>query len=176
MKPTLLDRVHFPVTGWWGHAAPFAFETGYRPAEGIARATVGTAPMISIAALEVGVDIALQAPMAQVRAKSLAMTGVFARLIAERCAGFGLEIISPAEPTRRGSQVSVAHPEAYPIMQALIARGVIGDFRAPDVLRFGMTPLYLGFAELWDAVEVLRDVMHTEQWRESRFNQRRKVT
>ena len=176
VKPALLDRVHFPVTGWWGHAAPFAFETGYRPAEGIARATVGTAPMISIAALEVGVDIALQAPMAQVRAKSLAMTGVFARLIAERCDGFGLEIISPAEPTRRGSQVSVAHPEAYPIMQALIARGVIGDFRAPDVLRFGMTPLYLGFAELWDAVEVLRDVMHTEQWRESRFNQRRKVT
>lgn len=176
VKPSLLDRVRFPVTGWWGHAAPFAFETGYRPAEGIARATVGTAPMISIAALEVGVDIALQAPMEQVRAKSLTMTGVFARLIAERCAGFGLEIISPAEPARRGSQVSVAHPEAYPIMQALIARGVIGDFRAPDVLRFGMTPLYLGFAELWDAVEVLRDVMHSGQWREARFNQRRKVT
>ncbi len=176
VNPALLDRARFPVTGWWGHAAPFAFETGYRPAEGIARATVGTAPMISIAALEVGVDIALQAPMADVRAKSLAMTGVFARLIAQRCAGFGLTVISPAEPDRRGSQVSVAHADAFPIMQALISRLVIGDFRAPDVLRFGMTPLYLGFAELWDAVEILRDVMQSGQWREPQFNLRRKVT
>ena len=132
--------------------------------------------MISIAALEVGVDIALQAPMAQVRAKSLAMTSVFAQLISERCQGFGLNIISPADPALRGSQVSVAHPDAYPIMQALVSRGVIGDFRAPDVLRFGMTPLYVGFAELWDAVEILRDVMQTGQWREARFNERRKVT
>ena len=176
VAPRLLADMRFPITGWWGHAAPFAFEAGYRPADGIARATVGTAPMISIAALEVGVDLALEAPMAAVRAKSVAMTDVFARLVQQRCAGYGLEIVSPADAAKRGSQVSVAHPNAYPIMQALIAHNVIGDFRAPDVLRFGMTPLYLGFTELWDAVEVLRLVLVEETWKQPRFNVRRSVT
>ena len=176
VNPDLLDRARFPVTGWWGHAAPFAFEVGYRPASGIARATVGTAPMISIAALEVGVDIALQAPMAQVRAKSLAMTSVFAQLISERCQGFGLNIISPADPALRGSQVSVAHPDAYPIMQALVSRGVIGDFRAPDVLRFGMTPLYTRYDDLGRAVAALADILRQQSFREARFQVRRLVT
>ena len=176
IRPDLVSRARFPLTGWLGHAAPFAFEPGYRPAAGVARATVGTPPMLSLAALEVGVDIALQAPMAHVRAKSLVMTGMFADLIAQRCAGLGLSVISPADPAQRGSQISVTHAHAYPIMQALIARGVIGDFRAPDVLRFGMTPLYLGFAELWDAVEVLRDVLVQESWRAPQFNVRNAVT
>ena len=176
VAPRLLPDARFPITGWWGHAAPFAFEAGYRPADGIARATVGTAPMISIAALEVGVDIALEAPMAAVRAKSVAQSEIFARLVRERCAGQGLTIVSPDDPAKRGSQVSVAHPHAYPIMQALIAAKVIGDFRAPDVLRFGMTPLYLGFAELWDAVEVLRGVLAEETWKQPQFNVRRNVT
>ncbi len=176
VAPRLLADARFPITGWWGHAAPFAFEAGFRPADGIARATVGTAPMISIAALEVGVDLALEAPMAAVRAKSVAMTDVFARMVQQRCAGYGLEIVSPADAARRGSQVSVAHPNAYPVMQALIAHNVIGDFRAPDVLRFGMTPLYLGFAELWDAVEVLRRVLSEESWKQPQFNVRRSVT
>lgn len=176
VAPRLLADACFPITGWWGHAAPFSFEAVFRPADGIARATVGTAPIISIAALEVGVDLALEAPMAAVRAKSVAMTDVFARLVQQRCAGHGLEIISPADAAKRGSQVSVAHPNAYPVMQALIAHNVIGDFRAPDVLRFGMTPLYLGFAELWDAVEVLRRVLAEETWKRPQFNVRRSVT
>jgi kynureninase len=176
VAPRLLPGARFPITGWWGHAAPFAFEALYRPADGIARATVGTAPMISVAALEVGVDIALEAPMAAVRAKSVAQTEIFVRLVRERCAGFGLTIVSPDDPSKRGSQVSVAHPNAYPIMQALIAHNVIGDFRAPDVLRFGMTPLYLGFAELWDAVDLLRRVLAEGTWKQPQFNVRRSVT
>lgn len=176
VEPRLLPEARFPITGWWGHAAPFAFEAGFRPADGITRATVGTAPMISIAALEVGVDIALEVPMAAVRAKSVAQTEIFADLVRERCAGFGLNIVSPDDTARRGSQVSVAHKQAYPVMQALIASNVIGDFRAPDVLRFGMTPLYLGFAELWDAVEVLRRVLAEEIWKQPQFNVRRNVT
>ena len=168
--------IRFPLTGWLGHAAPFAFEGSYRPAAGIARAVVGTPPMLSLAALEVGVDIALQAPIAKVREKSMLQTRLFADLVAQECAGHGLVLASPVDPARRGSQVCFAHPDAYPIMQALIARGVIGDFRAPDILRFGMTPLYLRFADLWDAVAVLREVLATDAWRAAEFAVRRKVT
>ena len=176
VAPRLQAAAVFPLTGWLGHAQPFAFETDYRPAEGIARAVVGTPPMLSLAALEVGVDIALDAPMPLLREKSLRQAEVFAALVAQRCAGHGLRLISPGDPARGGSQVCFAHAEAYPIMQALIARGVIGDFRAPDVLRFGLTPLYLGYAELWDAVAVLAEVMRSAAWDQPRFRARRKVT
>ncbi len=132
--------------------------------------------MLSLAALEVGVDIALAAPIAEVRAKSLQQTELFAGLVAQECSGFGLRLASPTDPARRGSQVCFAHEHAYPIMQALIARGVIGDFRAPDILRFGVTPLYLGYAELWDAVQTLRTVMASDEWRAERFQTRQKVT
>jgi kynureninase len=165
-----------PLTGWLGHAAPFAFEHGYRPAAGIARATVGTPPMLSLAALEVGVDIALTTPIAAVRAKSLRQTAIFADLVAQHCAGHDLRLASPADPAQRGSQVCFSHPHAYPIMQALIARGVIGDFRAPDILRFGITPLTLGYAELYDAVAILADILARETWREPQYAVRNKVT
>jgi kynureninase len=122
------------------------------------------------------VDIALEAPIAVVRAKSVAQTTLFAELVAQECAGHGLVLASPTDPARRGSQVCFAHPEAYPIMQALIARGVIGDFRAPDILRFGITPLYLRYADLWEAVQILRSVLASGEWREARFNVRNKVT
>jgi kynureninase len=167
---------HYPITGWFGHAAPFAFEHAYRPAAGIARAITGTPPMLSLAALEAGIDLALEAPIAAVREKSLRQTSIFAELVAEHCANFGLRLASPPDPARRGSQVCFAHQHAYPIMQALIARGVIGDFRAPDILRFGVTPLYLRYADLWDAVQVLRAVMESGEWRAERFNKRQKVT
>jgi kynureninase len=168
--------MRLPLTGWWGHVAPFAFEPGYRAAAGIDPLQVGTPPILSLAALEVGLDIALQAPMAQVREKSLRQTSLFADLVAQRCMGFGLRLISPADPGRRGSQVCFAHPQAYPVMQALIARGVLGDVRAPDILRFGITPLTLRYAELWDAVESLRLVLTREEWRAERFHRRQAVT
>jgi len=173
--PRHVERFWQPLAGWIGHAAPFEFTPGYRPAPGIARYQCGTPPILSLAALECGVDTVLAAEplggMAALRAKSLALTRLFADLVEARCAGHGLAVTSPRDDALRGSQVCLARPEgAYAIVQALIARGVIGDFRAPDVLRFGFTPLYVGFADVWDAVEQLRQVLATQQWRDARFH------
>ena len=176
VAPRLQEELRYPLTGWLGHAAPFAFEPAYRPAAGIARATVGTPPMLSLAALEVGVDIALQAPMAHVRAKSLRQTTLFANLLAEHCAAWNFRLASPADPQARGSQICLAHSEAYPIMQALIARKIIGDFRAPDILRFGITPLYTRYIDLWYAAEALRLVMANAEWQSPKHLARKEVT
>ena len=176
VAPRLQAGLVYPVTGWLGHAAPFAFETGYRPGAGIARTMVGTPPVLSLAALEVGVDIALQAPMAAVRAKSEQQTTLFATLLEEMAGPWGFRLVSPRDAGLRGSQVCLAHDQAYPIMQALIAAGVIGDFRAPDVLRFGITPLYTRFVDLWDAAAALRMVMVRGAWQDKAHQERRAVT
>ena len=170
-----------PLSGWLGHAAPFAFTTDYQPAAGMARFTCGTPPMLSLAALECGVDTVLAAQphggLPALREKSIALTDLFIRLVESRCEGHGLTLVTPREPQDRGSQASFAHPtDGYSIMQALIARGVIGDFRAPDILRFGFTPLYTRFVDVWDAVNHLEQVMTTGEWREPRFNVRAAVT
>ena len=165
-----------PLSGWLGHAAPFAFETGYRPAPGIAQALCGTPPVLSLIALECGVDTLLAADIQAIHAKSMRMTDLFIALVEARCAGLGLTLAAPRDPRIRGSQVSFRHAEGYPIMQALIARGVIGDFRAPDILRFGITPLYLRFVDIWRAVEVLRDVLAARSWDAPRFKARAAVT
>ena len=179
--PRHVERFWQPLAGWIGHAAPFEFTPGYRPAPGITRYQCGTPPILSLAALECGVDTVLAAEplggMAALRAKSLALTRLFAERVEARCAGQGLTVVSPREDALRGSQVCLARTEgAYAIVQALIARGVIGDFRAPDILRFGFTPLYLGYTDAWDAAEQLAQVMETGQWREARFAQRQAVT
>jgi kynureninase len=169
----LQDDLRLPLTGWLGHAEPFAFESNYRPAGGIARTVVGTPPILSLAALEAGIDIALEAPMATLRAKSQRLVDMFIALMAAQPE---FRLLTPNQPSRRGSQVAFAHPHGYAIMQALIERGVIGDFRAPDVLRFGLAPLYVRFVDVWDAVALLRDVMHSGAWREGAKRDRRKVT
>jgi len=176
VAPRLQEAVRYPLTGWLGHAAPFAFEPAYRPGAGIARTMVGTPPVLSLAALEVGVDIALQAPMDQVRAKSVHQTTLFAALLEQRCGPWGFRLASPRDSARRGSQLCLAHDQAYPIMQALIARGVIGDFRAPDILRFGITPLYTRYTDLWEAAEALRLVMVRGEWQQAHHRARRAVT
>ena len=173
--PRLHADLTFPITGWLGHAEPFAFAPEFEPARGIARARVGTPPILSLAALAVGVDLMLEAPAAAVRQKSLRLFDVFAALVAERCAGLGLCLLTPAVPAQRGSQISFSHPHAYPVMQALIARGVIGDVRTPDILRFGLTPLTLRYVEIWHAVEALREVLASAAWRRPEFQVRRKV-
>ena len=173
VAPRLQADLRLPLTGWLGHAEPFAFESLYRPATGIARAVVGTPPILSLAALEIGIDVSLEGPMSAVREKSSRLAELFITLMAQEP---GFELLTPRDRERRGSQVSFAHPHGHAIMQALIERDVIGDFRAPDVLRFGLAPLYVRFADVWDAVEVLRDVMRTEAWREDRFQQQRQVT
>jgi kynureninase len=170
-----------PLAGWFGHAAPFDFATEYRPAAGITRFACGTPPIVSLAALECGVDTLLAADaaggMTAVRAKSIALTDLFIELVERRCAGRGLSLVTPREPARRGSQVSLAHGDgAHAIMQALIARGVIGDFRAPDVLRFGLAPVYTRFVDAWDAVERLARVLESGEWRDDAFRIRAAVT
>ncbi len=176
VAPALQDAARFPLTGWLGHADPFAFHASFQPAGGIARATVGTPSILALAALEVGVDIALRAPMAAVRAKSLRQGAVLMELLERLCPEGELSLATPVAEDARGSQVSVRHPEAYAVMQALIARGVIGDFRTPDLLRFGITPLTLRYADLWDAVSTLNDVLRSRAWDDSRYRVRQQVT
>lgn len=181
VAPRHAERFWQPLAGWMGHAAPFEFTPGYRPAPGIRRYLCGTPAVISLAALECGVDTVLAAEahggIGALRSKSLALTRAFAELVESRCGGHGLTRVSPRDDAQRGSQVCLAHPtQGYAMVQALIARGVVGDFRAPQVLRFGFTPLYLRFVDVWDAVEHLRLMLRHEEWRAARFNQKAAVT
>ena len=187
VHPRHTDRCWQPLAGWWGHAAPFAFTPDYRPAPGITRYQCGTQPILSLTALECGVDTLLAAEplggMAALRRKSLALSDLFMALVRARLPGHGLGVATPEPQAQRGSQVSLTRDEgAYSIVQALIARGVIGDFRvgdgqnSPDILRFGFTPLYIGYADVWHAVEHLRQVMDRGEWRDARFASRQAVT
>jgi kynureninase len=190
VHPRHAERFTQPLSGWMGHATPFAFTADYAPAPGIARALCGTPPVLSMAALDCGIDTVLAAePLGGVealRAKSLALTALFMRLIEERCDGHGLTIVTPRDDAQRGSQVGLARDEgAYAIVQALIARGVIGDFRAGlpahpsdarDVMRFGFAPLYIRYADVWEAVEHLRAVLDSGEWQQARFNKKAAVT
>ena len=177
--PRHADRFWQPLAGWMGHAAPFEFTPGYRPAAGISRYLCGTPPVLSLAALECGVDTVLAAQalggLPALRAKSLALTRLFSAQVQAHCPA--LSLVSPADDAQRGSQVCFGHAEiGYPVMQALIHRGVIGDFRAPDVLRFGFTPLYLRFVDAFDAAEHLCQVLDSGEWQRPEFNQRQAVT
>ena len=200
VRPGLVNRFVQPLSGWLGHAAPFAFDTDYQPAPGIARYVCGTPPVLAMAALECGVDTLLAAGplggMAALRAKSLALTRSFITLVADRCAGHGLVLASPDADAQRGSQVCLAFDAAspagqagaaYAVVQALIGRGVVGDFRAgapatattnglDDILRFGVTPLYTRFVDVWDAVDHLRAVLASGEWQRPCFAQRGAVT
>ena len=169
-----------PLSGWMGHAAPFAFAPDYAPAGGITRFLCGTPPILSLAALECGVDTVLAAEahggLAAIRRKSIALTDLFIELVESRCHGHDLSLVTPRNANERGSQVCFAHEAGYAIIQALIEHGVMGDFRAPDILRFGIAPLYTRFVDVWDAVDRLKDVLASERWREPRFSVRAAVT
>ena len=179
VQPRHAERFWQPLAGWMGHAAPFEFTPGYRPAAGISRYLCGTPPVLSLAALECGVDTVLAAQplggMQALRAKSLALTRLFAAQVQAHSPA--LRLVSPLDDAQRGSQVCFGHESiAYPVMQALIHRGVIGDFRAPDILRFGFTPLYMRFVDAFDAAEQLRQVLASGEWQRPEFNQRQVVT
>jgi kynureninase len=165
-----------PLWGWMGHAAPFDFETSYRPAGAVGQLRVGTPPILSLAALECGVASVAALGIEHLRVKSIALSEMFITLVERECAGHGLELASPREAHRRGSQVSLRHAEGYAIVQALIAEGVIGDFRAPDLLRFGFAPAYLRFVDIWDAVAALRAIMESGSWDRPEHRERAKVT
>jgi kynureninase len=192
--PRHAERFWQPLAGWMGHAAPFQFTPDYTPAAGIQRFLCGTPAVLAMAALDCGVDTVLAAEpfggMAALRKKSIALTEAFIALAEARCAELGIRLASPRDAAQRGSQVclSLAAPlqhAAYSVVQALIERGVIGDYRAgdparldavPHILRFGFTPLYIGFADVFDAVEHLHQVLTSEAWQEARFNKIEAVT
>ena len=187
VHPKHTDRCWQPLSGWWGHAAPFEFTPDYKPATGIARYQCGTQPMLSLIALDTALDTFLNIEklggMRALRKKSLALTGLFMHLVHAQLADHGFGIATPIEEDLRGSQVSLTRSEgAYAIVQALIARGVIGDFRAgdgqsePDILRFGLAPLYTRFADVWHAVRHLKEVMDSGDWQQPRFSQKNTVT
>lgn len=176
VAPRLRERFWQPLSGWWGHARPFAMESRYDADAGIGRFLCGTQPITSMAMVECGLDIFAQTSMAELRTKSLALTDLFITLVETRCVGFPLTLVTPRGHAIRGSHVSYEHPNGYAVMQALIARGVIGDYREPRIMRFGFTPLYTSFADVWDAVEVLRDVLETGAWQSAQFNERTLVT
>jgi kynureninase len=198
VNPRHIDRFWQPLSGWWGHASPFAFTPDYQPARGIGRYLCGTQPIVSLSLLECGLDVFAAAEnlggIAALRTKSLALTDLFIALVEQRCAGFGLGLATPRDHAQRGSQVCLTRDAgaegsgAFAIVQALIARGVIGDFRAgdatgtgtqsamPDILRFGFTPLYIGFEDVWNAAEHLRSVLESGEWKLPQFNQSHAVT
>ncbi len=165
-----------PLSGWHGHSAPFAFETGYKPAVGIERFLCGTQPVLSMIALHEAMKMWSRVDMNQLRKKSMALTDLFIDLVENRCADIGFELASPRDANTRGSQVSFSHEDGYPIMQALIAANVIGDFRAPDILRFGFTPLYTRYVDVWDAVDRLSDIMLNKKYDTPEFRQKSAVT
>ena len=172
----LQEQLLSPLRGWMGHAEPFAFTDDYVPAPGISRFLAGTPPMLSLIGLESGIESFGGIDMDQVWAKSIGLFDLFADLVEERCGGHGLTCISPRDPAARGSHISFRHPNAFEICQALIADEVIGDFRSPDVVRFGLTPLYLAYEDIWEGVERLRRILESGRWREPRFAVRGKVT
>ncbi|MCQ8782114.1 kynureninase [Mangrovibrevibacter kandeliae] len=176
VAPGLQARATQPLSGWFGHAAPFAFDSGYRPADGIDRFLTGTPGVISMSALDAALDIFDAVEMAALRTKSVALCELFLAQVEARCRGLGVALVSPREADRRGSQVSFAHPNAYAVMQALIARRVVGDFRAPDILRFGFTPLYTRYTDAFDAAAVMHEVLASGEWERPEFNVRRAVT
>ena len=174
VAPRHQARVRPALCGWLGHDAPFDFDPAYRPAAGVARLRVGTPPVLQLAALEASLDIWDTVDMAALRAASLALTDAFIAGVEGTCPT--LTLATPRAHDQRGSQVSFRHPEGFAIMQALIARGVVGDFRAPDILRFGFTPLFIGLADVARAVEIVADVMAHDLWDRPEYKIRSRVT
>jgi kynureninase len=174
VAPRHADVAPPALSGWMGHEAPFAFDLDYRPGGGIERMRIGTPPIIALAALDAALDAWEGVSMQDVRNASIALSELFIAEVEKRCPS--LTLASPRDATRRGSQVSFRHPDGYAIMRALIARGVIGDFRAPDALRFGFTPLYIGEAEVRGAVDILAEVLDNKLWDKPEYRQKELVT
>ncbi|MDQ6856502.1 MAG: kynureninase [Candidatus Dormibacteraeota bacterium] len=176
VRAGLHEGLRNPVPGWLGHAEPFAFEPDFRPSSGITSMITGSPHILQLTSLESAVDLWLEVDMTAVRAKSVQLTETFIDLVETRCQGMGFELASPREAASRGSQVSFSHAQGYGIARALIERGVVGDFRSPDVCRFGFAPLYVRHVDVWDAVEQLHDVMTTGAYRDPRFSEMAEIT
>ncbi len=163
-----------PLSGWWGHAAPFAFDRDFRPDAGIKQFLCGTQPIISLRGVDVALDAIEGVEVAALRQKSLALTELFMARVAALLPS--LDIVTPRQPSLRGSHVGISFDKGYAVVQAMIERGVIGDFRTPDLMRFGFAPLYVRFQDVWDAAEILADCVNAEVWRDPRFSRQLGVT
>lgn len=171
-----IPNVRQPLTGWHGHAKPFDFSHDYVPHPSIDRMLTGTAPQLGVLALEAALEVFEGADMQMLRDKSVALCNLFIALCDQQLQGLGVELRTPRDAEQRGSQVSLAHANAYPVMQALIARGIVGDFRAPDILRFGFAPLYIRYVDVWDSVVALREILEQKEWDRPEFLARKSVT
>ena len=169
-------NIHQPLTGWWAHAEPFAFKQEFTSDKGIRAFLCGTQPILSMQALNVALDVVEGIDMRVVREKSMALTTLFADLVIEKCAQYGVALFGPDDAGKRGSQVSFTHQNGQALMQALIAHGVIGDFRQPDIIRFGFSPLYVSFADVRNAAQILSDILSTGEWKQKKFTQSGTVT
>ncbi len=176
VSPKHYDQFWQPLSGWWGHKNPFQMAPEYDPAQGIKQFLCGTQPIVSLSLIECGLDISLAAGMSAIRKKSLALTDLLIELVETRCAGFNLTLATPRTHADRGSHVSFCHPHGFAIVQALIERGVIGDYREPEIIRLGITPLYNSFTDIWDAVDILHDILKTASWDQAKFHKRGAVT
>lgn len=177
VAPRHQEAVHNVLSGWHGHAAPFDFEPHYRPAPGVRRFATGSPPILSYAALNASLDIWERVDLDEVRAKSVALTSLFIDLLDDLVdPALGLALATPRDPERRGSQVSYLHPQGYPVVRALADRGVVGDYREPDFVRFGFAPLYLRHVDVHDAATALAEVLREELWRDERYARRLTVT
>ncbi len=176
VRESLQEELQSPLSGWMGHAAPFEFRDDYQAAPGLSRFLCGTPPILSLLALEIGLDLIADTDIVALAAKSAALFEMFAERIDARCADHGLELVTPREPEHRGSHISYSHESGWPIMQALIERGVIGDFRTPNILRFGLTPLYTSYEDVWRATESLGEILDAETWCDKRFAAAKAVT
>lgn len=171
VAPRLMPSFSHPLSGWWGHAAPFAMQADFQACPTIRSALCGTQPTVSLSLVECGLDIFARTDMAALRRKSLAMTDLFIDLVEHRCAAHPLELATPRAHAQRGSHVSFRHPHGYAVVQALIEKGVIGDYREPQIMRFGFTPLYLRFVDVWDAVDALARILDQQAYDVNRVPQ-----
>ncbi|HWL29810.1 MAG TPA: kynureninase, partial [Burkholderiaceae bacterium] len=162
VAPRHLSRFSHPLSGWWGHARPFAMESGFERSDTIRSALCGTQPIVSLALVEAGLDVFALTDMAALRRKSLALTDLFIDLVESRCGAHPVTLITPRAHEHRGSHVSFEHPHGYAVVRALIERDVIGDYREPHIMRFGFTPLYIRFVDVWDAVDRLAAILDAE--------------
>lgn len=169
-------KVTQPLTGWYSHADPFAFERDYRPMPDVRQMLSGTQPTLSLSVAEIGIDIMLRADMHEIRAKSMRLTELFVTLLEDRCRGYGFELISPRDASKRGSQVAFHNDNGYAMIRALHEHGVICDFRAPGKTRFGFAPLYIRYVDVWDAVDRLHSILANDTWKDSKYQVRATVT
>ena len=173
---SLIEKVSQPLTGWLGHIKPFDFEVEYKPANDINKFICGTPPIIAYKAIESGLEIFKDLSIIEIREKSIKLSEMFIQLIQQECTEFCFMLFSPKNSEQRGSQISFLHENAYSIIQALISHGIIGDYREPNIMRFGISPLYMRFEDVWNAITCLREIMQTGEWQSEKFKNKNYVT